>query len=68
MYLRNDPTNPRNMSVDERFDDIASILARGILRIRPRLISEASSDKIPLESPPTCLDLAAQPCPDEVPG
>ena len=68
MYLRNDPTNPLHMSVDERLEDVASILARGILRIRPRLISEASSDKTLLESPPTCLDLSAQPRPDGVTG
>lgn len=68
MYLRNDPANPANMSEEERLDEIASILARGIFRARPRLISEASSDKILLESPSTCLDLSAQARPDEVPG
>ena len=59
MYLRDDPTNPRNMSADERLEEIASILARGILRLKGRLAPHLPPPQNLPESAPTCLDLSA---------
>jgi hypothetical protein len=59
MYLRNDPANPRNMSADERLEEVASILARGILRLRGRLAPHLLPPQILPQSSPTCLDLPA---------
>ena len=56
MPLRDDPDDPRNMSDDERLEEVAGIFARGVLRLRARRFPEAFECAILSESAPTCLD------------
>ncbi|GIK17884.1 MAG: hypothetical protein AMXMBFR77_24010 [Phycisphaerales bacterium] len=71
MSLRPDPTDPADMSPDERMDEVGSILARGILRlhgrVRPHLGPADPPQNLP-ESSRTCLELSAGPRPDGVAG
>ena len=36
MAIANDPTNPANMSPEERLTEVAAILAQGVQRLRRR--------------------------------
>ena len=45
MSLRLDPTDPENMTPDERRDEIASIFARGILRLHGRNLPHGSPEQ-----------------------
>ena len=68
MSLRPDPTDPAEMSPDERLDEVASILARGILRLHGRVPGHpAPIENLP-ESSATCLELPPRPRPDGVAG
>ena len=68
MSLRPDPTDPADMSPDERLDEIGSILARGILRLHGRVQGHPSlAENLP-ESSATCLELSAPSRPDGVAG
>ncbi len=49
MNSRNDPTNPANMSAEERVAEIATILAAGVLRLRRQAAVPAAI------SPPSLL-------------
>ena len=42
MSPRTDPTDPTNMTPDERLAEVASILAEGVLRLRKRQAVVAS--------------------------
>ena len=71
MSLRPDPTEPADMTADDRLDEIASIFARGTLRLHGRIPAHpapaAPTQNLP-ESLPTCLELAAPPRPNGVAG
>jgi len=41
MAFADDPTDPANMTVDERVAEVAAILAEGVLRLRSRGIIHA---------------------------
>lgn len=68
MSLRPDPTDPADMSPDGRLDELASIFARGILRLHGRVLPHVPDAENPADSSPTCLELAALPRPDGVAG
>ncbi|HMN39507.1 MAG TPA: hypothetical protein PKE29_01585 [Phycisphaerales bacterium] len=68
MSLRHDPTDPADMSPQERLDEIASILARGILRLHGRVLPDVPDIENLPESSATCLELSADPRPDGVAG
>ncbi len=68
MYLRDDPANPQNMEDADRLEEVASIFARGILRLRGRLGPHPRGEQNPPESSPTCLDLSAASRPDRPAG
>lgn len=68
MYLRDDPANPQNMSDDERLDEVASILARGVLRLHGRTFPLVSAEKNLPESSQTCLDLSTRLSPHRTTG
>jgi len=57
MSLRIDPTEPENMTPDERRDALASILACGILRLHGRVLPHVQATPGPPESPKASLDL-----------
>jgi len=63
MSLRHDPTDPENMTAEERLEEAASIFARGILRLHGRIVPDI--ENLP-DSSPTCLELSALPRPDGV--
>jgi len=63
MSLRLDPTDPENMTPEGRRDELASIFARGILRLRGRDLPHGSTGRRAEESSRTCLDLSATPRP-----
>ena len=44
MTIANDPTNPANMTPDERVAEVAAILAGGVLRLRRRQAVSAPDD------------------------
>lgn len=68
MSLRPDPTEPADMSPEERLDEVASILARGILRLHGRVPGHpVPAENLP-ESSATCLELRPPPRPDGVAG
>jgi hypothetical protein len=52
-------TDPVDMFPDERLEEIASILARGVLCMNSRLKHELPGAEIYEESPETGLDLCA---------
>jgi hypothetical protein len=68
MYLRDDPANPQNMAEDERFEEVASIFARGVLRLHWRALPHVSNQKNLPESSKTCLDLSASLSPHRTTG
>ena len=68
MYLRDDPANPQNMDDADRLEEVASIFARSILRLRGPLGSYLHGDQNPPESSPTCLDLSPASRPDRPTG
>jgi len=68
MSLRPDPTDPADMTADERLDEIASIFARGILRLHGRVVPDSPDIENLPDSSPTCLELSALPRPDGVAG
>jgi hypothetical protein len=68
MSLRLDPTDPECMSAAERRDEVASILARGILRLHGRVASIEGGAENAENSPRTCLDLPLESRPDPTTG
>ena len=68
MSLRPDPTDPTDMSAEQRMDEMASILARGILRLHRRALPDTPLTENLPESSPTCLELPTLPRPDGVAG
>ncbi|MCL4742297.1 MAG: hypothetical protein KJZ54_08845 [Phycisphaerales bacterium] len=68
MSLRPDPTAPADMEPEDRLDEIASIFARGILRLHGRVRADIAPPQKLEESSPTCLELSAPPRPDGVAG
>lgn len=68
MSLRPDPTDPADMTADQRLDEVASILARGILRLHGRVLPDNPNIKNLLDSSRTCLELSAGPRSDGVAG
>ena len=48
--------------------ELASILARGILRLEGRIMPALYKEQNPRESSPTCLDLSAASRPDRPTG
>ncbi len=68
MSLRLDHDDPDAMSPAERRDEVASILARGILRLHGRIVGDFDDPENLAESAPTCLDLCATSRPDRPTG
>ena len=68
MSLRPDPTEPAGMSPEERLDEVAGLLARGILRLHGRIPPSEAHIQIPLEPSPTPLEVPASSRPDGVVG
>ena len=68
MSLRLDHDDPDAMSSAERHDEVASILARGILRLHGRIVGDIGELENLHESAPTCLDLCATSRPDRPAG
>jgi hypothetical protein len=61
MTFVNDPTDPANMTPEERVAEVAAILAEGVLRLRrraavPAVPGDVSPVKNPLESGQNGLD------------
>lgn len=61
-------TDPNDMCADERLEELASILARGVLRLHGRLRRDVPDAEFREESSQTGLDLCANSCPDRVTG
>ncbi len=61
-------TNPDDMCADERLEEVASILARGVTRLHGRLRRDVSEAEISEGSSQTGLDLCATSRPDRVTG
>jgi hypothetical protein len=68
MSLRPDPTDPADMTANERLDEVASIFARGILRLHGRVLPNVPDLQNLEDSSPTCLELSAPSRPDGVAG
>lgn len=68
MSLRLDHDHPDVMSPAERRDEVASILARGILRLHGRIVGDFDDPENLTKSAPTCLDLCATSRPDRPTG
>ncbi len=68
MSLRLDHDDHEAMSAAERRDEVASIFARGILRLHGRIVGDFDESEILDESAPTCLDLCATSRPDRPTG
>jgi hypothetical protein len=68
MSLRLDPVDPVSMSPVERRDEVAGILARGILFPHGRVASIDDVGGIAGNSPRTCLDLPPESRPDPTTG
>ncbi len=62
MALVNDPTDPANMTAEERVAEAAAILAEGVLRLRRRAAvpGKIPTNEIPLESGHIDLDAGAE--------
>jgi hypothetical protein len=56
------------MSPAERRDEVASIFARGILRLHDRLVGDFDDLQNLAEEAPTCLDLSRGSRPDRSTG
>ena len=63
MSLRLDPSDPESMTPEERRDELASIFARGVLRLHGRDLPHGSPERRAEESSRTCLELSAAPRP-----
>lgn len=63
-----DPTDPENMTPEERRDEIASIFARGLLRLHGRALSHCMAEPSSPDSPKASLDFSATPRPCVVAG
>ena len=63
-----DPTDPECMPPAERRDEVASILARGILRLHGRVANIDDTGEIAENSRRTCLDLPPESRPDPTTG
>ncbi len=57
MSLRPDPTDPSEMTADQRLEEIASIFARGVLRLHGRVRVDITTPGNLEESLATCLEL-----------
>lgn len=68
MSLRPDPTDPEHMAPDERLEEVASIFARGILRLHGRILPDNPDIENLPDSSRTCLELSTGPRPDGVAG
>ncbi len=68
MSLRLDPAEPANMEPEDRLDEIASIFARGILRLHGRVRAGIPPPQNLEESSPTCLELSEPLRPDVLAG
>ena len=71
MSLRPDPTDPADMTPEQRLDEVASILAREILRLHGRIPPRPAPSDPPQNLPDssrTCLELSPPPRPDGVAG
>ncbi len=68
MSLRFDHDDPEGMSPAERRDEIASIFARGILRLHGRVLGDCDDLQNLVEHAPTRLDLCATSRPDRPTG
>lgn len=68
MSLRLDHDDPEAMSPAERCDEVASIFARGILRLHGRIVGDFDDLQNLAESAPTCLDLPRGSRPDRPTG
>lgn len=68
MSLRPDPTDPADMTPEQRLDEIASILARGVQRLHGRIPAHPAPPENLPESLRTCLELPPPPRPDGVAG
>jgi len=64
MSLRPDHEDLEGMSPAERRDEVASILARGVLRLHGRIAGDFDEPPNPDKCPPTCLDLCVTSRPD----
>lgn len=68
MSLRPDPTDPADMTAEQRLDEVASIFAGGIQRLHGRVPGHpAPAQNLP-ESSATCLELPPPPRPDGAAG
>ncbi|MDZ4829810.1 MAG: hypothetical protein SGJ09_06385 [Phycisphaerae bacterium] len=68
MSLRPDHDDPEGMSPAERRDEVAGILARGVLRLHGRIAGDFDEPPNLKECPLTCLDLCANSRPDPTVG
>ena len=68
MSLRPDPTEPADMTADERLDEVASIWARGNLRLHGGISAHLVSAQNLPEFSAACRELLAHPRPDVVAG
>ncbi|MBI2756716.1 MAG: hypothetical protein HYX52_08405 [Chloroflexi bacterium] len=68
MYLRPDQTDPEDMTPDERLEEVASIVACGILRLHGCVLPDTPEIENLPESSQTCLELSAGHRPDGVAG
>jgi hypothetical protein len=58
-----DPTDPRNLTPEQRLDELAAILATGVrhvLALRVSPATSASQEQIPAESFRNCLEVSPQ--------
>ena len=58
-----DPTDPRNLTPEQRFDELAAILATGVRRVLALRVSPATStppEQIPSESCQIPLEVSPQ--------
>ena len=64
--VHDDPTDPANMSAQERVEELAAIFAAGFLRLRQRAALPTSQKSCinPLESGQIGLDVCGQTRPD----
>ena len=58
-----DPTDPRNLTPEQRLDELSAIMATGVTRVLALRVSPASSPpsgQIPPESCQNCLEVSPQ--------
>jgi hypothetical protein len=60
MAFCDDPTDPANMSAEQRIEEISALLAAGVLRLRARaaLPAPAAPSGISPDSTQNCLDVS----------